>query len=165
MSSIGAIICPEAEGFILGSLVASRLQLPIIPVRKKGKLPGDVVRQAYEKWSGDDAFEMQRSAFDGVDMRMSDGTKKGVVIVDDSIASGGSVGAIVTILEKMGWEVKEGLFIMDTVVPEFKEKQRQAGLADLRIFGCFQLTQEIWDDMKIHDGKSDKDGNKTTSTD
>lgn len=77
-STVGAVICPEAEGFLLGPLIASRLRVPCLVARKRKKLPGDVVRQGYTKWAGDDEFEMQKDAFHGLDMG-----NKGVVIVDD----------------------------------------------------------------------------------
>ena len=73
-----AIIGPEAEGFVLGPLIAVRLGIPFIPARKQKKLPGDVQQQGYSKWSGSDVFEMQSDAFKGLD------TRKGAIIVDDS---------------------------------------------------------------------------------
>lgn len=83
VSEIGTIICPEAEGFLLGPLIALRLRVPCLVARKRRKLPNDVIRQKYSKWSGDDEFEMQKSAFEGLDMNGPDGKKKGAVIVDD----------------------------------------------------------------------------------
>lgn len=75
---IGAIVGPEAEGFLLGPLLAARLGVPFVPARKKGKLPGEVLREEYQKWASRDCLEMQVGAFEEVERG------KGVVIVDDS---------------------------------------------------------------------------------
>ena len=75
---IVAIVGPEAEGFVFGSLVAVCLGLPFIPARKQRKLPGGVQQQKYSKWSRSDVFEIQSHAFKGLD------TRKGAIIVDDS---------------------------------------------------------------------------------
>lgn len=83
VAEIGAIVCPEAEEFLLGPLMALRLRVPCIVARKPRKLPNDVIRQKYSKWSGADEFEMQKGAFEGLDMNGRDGKKKGAVIVDD----------------------------------------------------------------------------------
>lgn len=75
---VGVIVGPEAEGFLFGPLVAMQLGLPFAPARKQRKLPGDIVRERYAKWSSTDALEMQICAFDDVDIA------KGAIIVDDS---------------------------------------------------------------------------------
>jgi len=158
ISQIAAIICPEAQGFVFGPLVASRLSLPSIPARKLGKLPGDVFRQKYGKWSGNDAFEIQRDAFANIDTIGSDGKKKGVIIVDDSLASGGSAGAVKKLLERLGFPVLEGLFIIETTTPEFREKQRKC-MGGLKTYGIVKLTEENWSQMPVHNGNGNKDEN------
>lgn len=158
ISQIAAIISPEAQGFIFGPLVASRLSLPSVPARKLGKLPGDVLRQKYGKWSGNDAFEIQCDAFANINTIGSDGRKKGVIIVDDSLASGGSAGAVKKLIERFGLPVLEGLFIIETTTPEFREKQRQC-MGDLKTYGIVKLTKENWEQMPVHKGNGDKDEN------
>jgi adenine phosphoribosyltransferase len=59
-------VCLEARGFFFAPIIASRLGLPCIPVRKKGKLPGEVVSVEYEKDYGVDEFEMSGDSFEGI---------------------------------------------------------------------------------------------------
>jgi adenine phosphoribosyltransferase len=82
---VGVVVGPEAEGFLLGPLVATRLGIPFVPARKQGKLPGDILREKYRKWASEDVLEMQAGAFDEVD------TSKGAIIIDDSGKSGSSI--------------------------------------------------------------------------
>lgn len=91
---VAVIVGPEAEGFLVGPLVASRLGLPFVPARKQGKLPGDIVQEKYHKWSGSDVLEMQTGAFDEVD------TSKGAIIVDDS---GKCRCPLTSLLVDLGW--------------------------------------------------------------
>lgn len=61
-------MCLEARGFFFAPIIALRLGLPVVPVRKKGKLPGEVVAVGYVKDYGVDEFEMMSDAFEGVEM-------------------------------------------------------------------------------------------------
>ena len=72
-----AIIGIDARGFILGASLASMLQLPFIPIRKKGKLPGEIISYEYELEYGSDCLEIQKSAIAG---------HKNIVLIDDPVS-------------------------------------------------------------------------------
>ena len=86
----------EARGFLLGMPVAYNLSLPFVPVRKKGKLPAETVSVDYSLEYGVDVLEIHKDAI-----------KKGqkVAIVDDLLATGGTVEAVAKLVEKVGAEV------------------------------------------------------------
>ncbi|PIK36442.1 hypothetical protein BSL78_26731, partial [Apostichopus japonicus] len=77
---IDVIIGLEARGFIFGPIIAQRLKCSFVPIRKKGKLPGDCIQVSYQLEYGVDIFEAQKTA-------IKEG--QGVVIIDDLIATGG----------------------------------------------------------------------------
>jgi len=83
----------EARGFVLGPSVALRLKAGFLPVRKAGKLPCAVARQEYELEYGSAAIELHRDAL---------GQGDNVVIVDDVLATGGTAGAAVRLVESLG---------------------------------------------------------------
>ncbi len=90
------IVGPEARGFLVGAPVATRLKIGFAPVRKPGKLPRDVIEEDYELEYGTNRLCIH-----------SDAVKKGdkVVIVDDLLATGGTVNAACKLVEKLGGEV------------------------------------------------------------
>lgn len=98
------IVAPEARGFVFGCPVANRLSLPFAPVRKPGKLPRKTIRETYELEYGTDTLEMHADA-------LHEGQK--VVIVDDLLATGGTVEAIVRMVEKQKAEVVGISFIIE----------------------------------------------------
>ena len=90
------IVGVESRGFVFGAALADRLQLPFIPARKPGKLPYRTVSEEYALEYGTDALEMH---VDGV----SEGDR--IVVVDDLIATGGSLQAVCKLVERLGGEV------------------------------------------------------------
>jgi adenine phosphoribosyltransferase len=94
----------EARGFILGGAVAHQLSAGFVPVRKKGKLPGDIVRIAYSLEYGLDEMEVHRDA-------VSKGER--VILVDDLVATGGTAEAAVKLLRNIGAEVAAAVFVID----------------------------------------------------
>ena len=86
----------EARGFLLGMPVAYNLSLPFVPVRKKGKLPCNTVSESYDLEYGSAEIEIDISSI-----------KKGdrVVLVDDLIATGGTMKAAIALIERLGGEV------------------------------------------------------------
>jgi adenine phosphoribosyltransferase len=94
----------EARGFILGGAVAHQLSAGFVPVRKKGKLPGDIVRIAYSLEYGLDEMEVHRDA-------VTAGER--VILVDDLIATGGTAEAAVRLLRQIGAEVVAAVFVID----------------------------------------------------
>lgn len=133
LSNISALVCLEARGFFFGPIIASRLGLPCVPVRKAGKLPGDVVSVTYQKEYGLDGFAMKTDAFEGI---QTEGMK--VIIVDDLLGKGGSVMAAVALCEKLGVEVAESVFIFDVDGPGYAGAV-QENLGDLPRYAMVTL--------------------------
>jgi adenine phosphoribosyltransferase len=94
----------EARGFILGGAVAHQLSAGFVPVRKKGKLPGDIVRIAYSLEYGLDEMEVHRDAVEPGDR---------VILVDDLVATGGTAEAAVRLLRQIGADVVAAVFVID----------------------------------------------------
>jgi adenine phosphoribosyltransferase len=94
----------EARGFILGGAVAHQLSAGFVPIRKKGKLPHKVVSIGYSLEYGVDEMEMHVDA-------LAPGER--VILVDDLIATGGTAGAAVKLLQKLGADVIAACFVID----------------------------------------------------
>jgi len=103
----------EARGFILGGALAERLHVGFIPIRKKGKLPFDVVGHDYELEYGTDRVEIHRDA-------VRPGER--VVLIDDLVATGGTASAGVSLLRTLGAEVIEACFVID--LPDLGGRKR-----------------------------------------
>lgn len=109
----------DARGFILGSIVAYELNLGFVPIRKKGKLPFDTVEEEYELEYGSAAVELHADA-------ASNGDR--VLLVDDLIATGGTMMAGKKLLERLGATVVEGAAIVDLPDLGGSKQLRAAGL-------------------------------------
>ena len=103
----------DARGFILGAVVAYQLGVGFVPIRKKGKLPFTTVEETYELEYGSATVELHTDA-------VRAGSK--VLLIDDLIATGGTMMAGKKLLEKLGAEVMEGAAIVD--LPELGGSQR-----------------------------------------
>lgn len=103
----------DARGFILGAVVAYQLGVGFVPIRKKGKLPFTTVEETYELEYGSATVELHTDA-------VRAGSK--VLLIDDLIATGGTMMAGKKLLEKLGAEVIEGAAIVD--LPELGGSQR-----------------------------------------
>jgi adenine phosphoribosyltransferase len=98
------IVGIEARGFIMGGALSYTLGKGFVPIRKKGKLPADVVSQAYELEYGTDMVEIHKDAFEK-------GTR--VILVDDLLATGGTALAAAALIEKLGGVIVEIAFIVN----------------------------------------------------
>ena len=109
----------DARGFILGSIVAYELNLGFVPIRKKGKLPFDTVAESYELEYGSASVELHADACKAGDR---------VLLIDDLIATGGTMMAGKRLIERLGGTVVEGAAIVD--LPELggSRRLREAGL-------------------------------------
>jgi adenine phosphoribosyltransferase len=110
---IDKIVAIEARGFIIGAPLAYLLNVGLVLIRKPGKLPSVTIEQEYELEYGTDKIEIH-----------TDAIKKGdrVLIVDDLIATGGTVEAAVRLVEKMEAEILECCFIVD--LPDIGGRER-----------------------------------------
>ena len=98
------IVGTESRGFIFGVPIAYSLHKGFVPVRKKGKLPLEVVSREYDLEYGSSVVEMHKDS-------IKPGQK--VVIVDDLIATGGTIEARTQIIEELGGEVVKVVFLME----------------------------------------------------
>jgi adenine phosphoribosyltransferase len=94
--SIDLVVSNEARGFIIGAAVAYELGVGFVPIRKKGKLPSKCVELVYKKEYESDAIEIHEDAIE-----------KGqrVLLIDDLLATGGTMKANIELIEKLGGEV------------------------------------------------------------
>ena len=102
--SFDMVLGPESRGFIFGMPVAYNLGKGFVPVRKKGKLPAEVISKEYSLEYGMATIEIHKDA-------IRPGMK--VVIVDDLLATGGTAKAIAEMVEGMGAEVVEMVFLIE----------------------------------------------------
>lgn len=98
------IVGPESRGFIFGVPLAYNLNKAFVPVRKKGKLPCETIEMDYALEYGTATIEMHKDS-------IKPGQK--IVIVDDLIATGGTIEAIVKLIESLGGEVIKIIFLME----------------------------------------------------
>jgi adenine phosphoribosyltransferase len=103
-TKIDKIVGLEARGFILGGAIAHQLSLGFVPIRKKGKLPGKTIEQAYTLEYGEAVMEVHDDA-------LQPGEK--VLLIDDLLATGGTAEAGIKLIERMGAEVMGCGFIID----------------------------------------------------
>ncbi|MDD3083406.1 MAG: adenine phosphoribosyltransferase [Candidatus ainarchaeum sp.] len=94
----------ESRGFIIGGILAHKLGIGFIPIRKKGKLPSEVIKEEYDLEYGKDVIEIHK-----------DSLKKGdkILLLDDLIATGGTALASCKLIEKVGAIVEECASIID----------------------------------------------------
>ena len=94
----------ESRGFIFGTPIAYNLHKPFVLIRKKGKLPAETVEQTYDLEYGTATIEMHKDS-------ITPGQK--VVLVDDLIATGGTIEAAAKLVEKLGGKVVKMIFLME----------------------------------------------------
>lgn len=98
------IVAIESRGFLFGAPLARVLGLPLVPVRKPGKLPRAALREEYALEYGTDALEMHADA-------IAPGAR--VLIVDDVLATGGTAAAVASLVKKAGGEPIGALFLIE----------------------------------------------------
>ena len=101
---VDVIAGTESRGFIFGVPVAYNLHKPFVPIRKKGKLPCETVSQTYDLEYGSAEIEMHKDA-------IVPGQK--VVLIDDLIATGGTIEAAAKLVESLGGQVVKIIFLME----------------------------------------------------
>lgn len=103
----------ESRGFIFGMPIAYNMKKPFVLVRKKGKLPRETVEMSYDLEYGSATVEMHKDA-------IKPGQK--VVLVDDLIATGGTIEAAAKLVEQLGGEVVKIIFLMELAGLEGRKK-------------------------------------------
>lgn len=112
---LDVIVGLESRGFMFGVPIAYNLHKAFVPVRKKGKLPCETISQTYDLEYGSEEIEIHKDA-------IKPGQK--VAVVDDLIATGGTVEAAVKLIERLGGEVVKIVFLMELEGLNGREKLR-----------------------------------------
>jgi len=110
------VLGAESRGFIFGAPIAYNLKKGFIPVRKKGKLPCETIEESYDLEYGKATLEIHKDA-------IKPGQK--VVIVDDLIATGGTLEAIIKLVERLGGKVEKIICLIE--LPELNGKEKLKG--------------------------------------
>lgn len=111
--NIDAVVGIESRGFIFSAPVATRLGVGLVPIRKPGKLPADTIGVEYALEYGTNKLEIHRDA-------LKPGAK--VVLIDDLLATGGTVAAAHDLLSQLGAEVIEMAFVIELEFLKGREK-------------------------------------------
>ena len=101
---IDKVVAVESRGFILGSALALRLGTGFVPIRKKGKLPAETVREEYALEYGNDSVEIHKDAISAGDR---------VLVHDDLLATGGTISAACKLVERLGGKIIGLCFLVE----------------------------------------------------
>jgi adenine phosphoribosyltransferase len=110
---IEKIVGIDARGFVFGAVLAYHLNIGFVPVRKKGKLPYNTISESYSLEYGEDVLEIHEDALEKGER---------VIIIDDLIATGGTVGATAKLVEKLEAEIVECAFVVE--LPDLKGRDQ-----------------------------------------
>lgn len=113
---IDKVVGIDARGFIFGSVLAYRLGAGFVPIRKKGKLPSKTIEAEYKLEYGIATVEIHSDSIDA-------GEK--ILIVDDLMATGGTMAAAINLVEKLGGNIVECAFIVE--LPDLKGREKLGG--------------------------------------
>ncbi|NLM05018.1 MAG: adenine phosphoribosyltransferase [Clostridiales bacterium] len=111
--NIDIVIGPESRGFLVGSPVAYKIGAGFVPVRKRGKLPAEILKHEYYLEYGSDVLEIHKDA-------IKPGQR--VAILDDLLATGGTVSATTKLIEELGGEIVAILFLIELTYLNGREK-------------------------------------------
>lgn len=125
-TDIDVVVGTESRGFIFGVPIAYNLHKPFVPVRKKGKLPCETVSMSYDLEYGSAEIEMHRDS-------IKPGQK--VAVIDDLIATGGTIEAAIKLIEELGGEVVKVVFLME--LAGLKGRERLKGY-DVESVICYE---------------------------
>lgn len=125
---IDKVVGLEARGFILGGAIAHQLSVGFVPIRKKGKLPGATISQAYTLEYGEAIVELHDDA-------ILPGEK--ILLVDDLLATGGTAEAGIKLVERVGGEIISCSFVID--LPDLGGRARLEGMGmDVQALCAFE---------------------------
>ncbi len=123
--NIDAIVAIESRGFIFGSVIAHTLKCPLVLARKKGKLPAEKISESFALEYGWDTIEMHVDALK---------EEQRVVIIDDLLATGGTVSAVIKLVEQLKAIPIEAGFVIE--LPTLKGRET---LQPLPVFSLIQF--------------------------
>lgn len=123
-AGITKVVGTEARGFLFGAPVALALGVGFVPVRKPHKLPRATIAESYELEYGTDRLEIHIDAIKPGD---------NVLVVDDLLATGGTIDATVRLIRRLGGEVKDAAFIINLFDLDGEQRLQQVGI------DCFSL--------------------------
>jgi adenine phosphoribosyltransferase len=123
--SVDAVVGIDARGFIFAAAAAYKLKCGFVPVRKQGKLPCRAYEQSYDLEYGSNIIAVHMDA-----------VKPGgrVVLVDDLLATGGTAGAAVQLLQRMGVEILEAAFLIELSFLKGREKLKGVPVRSLIVY-------------------------------
>ena len=119
---IDKVVSVESRGFILGSAIAYKLETSFVPVRKKGKLPYLTHTATYDLEYGQDTLEMHQDAIQKGDK---------ILIIDDLLATGGTLGAVINLVKEMGGEIDGIGFLIELTFLKGREKNKDYDIFSL----------------------------------
>ena len=125
---IDKIVGIDARGFLFGSVLAYKLDVGFIPIRKNGKLPHKTIRESYTLEYGEETIEIHEDA-------ITRGER--VVIIDDLMATGGTIAAAVNLVEKLGGDIIECGFVVE--LPDLKGQEK---LGNRKVFSIIEFEGE-----------------------
>ncbi len=125
---IDKIVGIDARGFLFGSVLAYKLDIGMIPIRKNGKLPYNTISESYTLEYGEEIIEIHEDAI-----------QKGerVVVIDDLMATGGTISAAANLVEKLGGEIFECSFVLE--LPDLNGREK---LGNRRVFSIVEFEGE-----------------------
>ena len=122
--AVTSVVCVEARGFVLGSAVAYALGCGFVPVRKKGKLPCETYEVSYELEYGTDYLQIHKDALS---------KEERILVVDDLLATGGTMTAVMHLLENFKTEIVGIAFLVELTFLKGRNK-----LKDRAVFSLIQ---------------------------
>ena len=121
---IDKVVAIDARGFIFGAVLAYKLNVGFVPVRKAGKLPHKTISESYTLEYGENRVEMHLDAIE---------KNERILVVDDLIATGGTISAATKLVEKLGGVIVECVFIVE--LPDLKGREK------IKNYDIFALTE------------------------
>ena len=122
---IDKIVGIDARGFLFGSVLAYKLDIGMIPIRKNGKLPYNTISESYTLEYGEEVIEIHEDAI-----------QKGerVVVIDDLMATGGTISAAANLVEKLGGDIFECSFVLE--LPDLNGREK---LGNRKVFSIVEF--------------------------
>jgi adenine phosphoribosyltransferase len=121
---IDKIVAIDARGFIFGAVLAYKLNIGFVPVRKAGKLPYNTISESYTLEYGQNVVEIHKDSIE---------KDEKILVVDDLIATGGTISAATKLVERLGGEIVECVFIVE--LPDLKGREK------IKKYKIFTLTE------------------------